>query len=53
MHEGAGTRSRVPHDETPQRGWYPDPWSVDPVRWWDGRRWTVFTTERRAEHRDN
>lgn len=22
-------------------GWYPDPWSVAPWRWWDGEAWTV------------
>jgi len=22
-------------------GWYPDPWSVAPWRWWDGAQWTA------------
>ncbi|MEL7155830.1 MAG: PrsW family glutamic-type intramembrane protease [Actinomycetota bacterium] len=29
----------VPTEAGP--GWYPDPWSVAPWRWWDGNAWTV------------
>ena len=50
MHEGADAPARV-EDEVPEPGWYPDPWSAAPVRWWDGRRWTEHTRERRAEPR--
>lgn len=24
-------------------GWYPDPWSQAPLRWWDGNQWTAWT----------
>ncbi|MEM9130927.1 MAG: PrsW family glutamic-type intramembrane protease [Actinomycetota bacterium] len=29
----------VPAQTAP--GWYPDPWSVAPWRWWDGNYWTA------------
>ncbi len=22
-------------------GWYPDPWRIEPFRWWDGHMWTA------------
>jgi len=25
-------------------GWYPDPWAVAPLRWWDGAAWSWQTT---------
>jgi hypothetical protein len=25
-------------------GWYPDPWRVTRVRWWDGYSWTSYTS---------
>jgi membrane protease YdiL (CAAX protease family) len=35
----------LPEDDTPNRtyvpGWYPDPWSIAPLRWWNGREWTA------------
>jgi hypothetical protein len=34
-----------PEDELPSAGWYPDPWSQQPLRWWDGVRWTAETAE--------
>ena len=32
-----GTQSTPP-------GWYPDPWRVARVRWWDGYSWTSYTS---------
>jgi len=29
-------------------GWYPDPWAVAPLRWWDGAAWSWQTTAPRA-----
>ncbi len=31
--------------EQPRAGWYPDPSSEAPYRWWDGDRWSLRTTE--------
>lgn len=28
----------------PPAGWYPNPWMVESLRWWDGHRWTAHTT---------
>ena len=28
----------------PPAGWYRDPWGMAPLRWWDGRNWTAFTS---------
>ncbi len=25
-------------------GWYPDPWRIARVRWWDGYAWTAYTS---------
>ena len=25
-------------------GWYPDPWQIARVRWWDGYAWTAYTS---------
>jgi hypothetical protein len=27
----------------PVAGWYADPWSQAPLRWWDGLQWTSHT----------
>jgi Protein of unknown function (DUF2510) len=43
---GQLTRTKVAtgHDgevaSTP--GWYPDPWRIDGLRWWDGYQWTPY-----------
>ncbi len=34
-----GTRSGLP-----PAAWYNDPWGAAPLRWWDGRGWTPFTS---------
>jgi hypothetical protein len=26
-------------------GWYADPWSISPLRWWDGSTWTAHVSE--------
>lgn len=31
----------APH---PPPGWYPDPWQLAPLRWWDGYQWHPATT---------
>jgi hypothetical protein len=31
--------------EQPRAGWYPDPTSAAPYRWWDGDRWSLRTTD--------
>lgn len=31
----------VPHDAQRPPGWYPDPWSQGPVRWWNGKQWAA------------
>lgn len=28
----------------PPAAWYQDPWGAAPLRWWDGRTWTPFTS---------
>jgi hypothetical protein len=28
----------------PNEGWFPDPWRVSAYRWWDGRKWTAYTS---------
>ena len=28
----------------PPAAWYRDPWGAAPLRWWDGRSWTGFTS---------
>lgn len=28
----------------PPAAWYRDPWGMAPLRWWDGRNWTSFTS---------
>jgi hypothetical protein len=40
LRSGAGTVNRA---GTVAEGWFPDPWSQAPVRWWDGHRWTHRT----------
>lgn len=36
---GSGTPGMLP-----PAAWYRDPWGVAPLRWWDGRNWTSFTS---------
>ncbi|RKR73147.1 DUF2510 domain-containing protein [Frondihabitans australicus] len=31
--------------EQPRAGWYPDPSTEAPFRWWDGEHWSLRTTE--------
>ncbi|MHB1139226.1 MAG: DUF2510 domain-containing protein [Microthrixaceae bacterium] len=51
MQKGSGASTRAEEHVAPIRGWYPDPWSAEPVRWWDGSRWTEYTTDRRDRGR--
>lgn len=31
-------------------GWYPDPWGMGALRWWDGSRWSPFASPAGAPH---
>lgn len=31
-------------------GWYADPWGQAPLRWWDGARWTHWTSDTQPPH---
>ncbi len=52
MERGPNGSAEIP-EWTPQRSretapgqsaWHSDPWGVAPLRWWDGRQWTGFTS---------
>ena len=34
----------TPPSGSPPPAWYRDPWGMAPLRWWDGREWTSFTS---------
>jgi protease PrsW len=48
MHEDEAPGSLPPPAVVPAPaaapGWYPDPWSLAPYRWWDGGMWTASIT---------
>ena len=65
-HEWHDARCLVPDDQrsvadrvialirdvpSPPAGWYPDPWSIAPARWWDGNEWTGFVAKEPAAER--
>ncbi len=41
VHPAAPVQHGAP---TTPPGWYPDPWRVARVRWWDGYSWTSYTS---------
>ena len=38
------SRQQVQAASSTPPGWYPDPWRVARVRWWDGYAWTAYTS---------